>query len=530
MTQTLPPETASPRALTPERLITFALLLLLAARFAFFAQNSFSWQPDGDLSFLFYIARLMNEHDYIPYRDIHETSFFGTFIFYSLLTKIIGYSTTAFFLFDLFCVFLLTGLTCRIMKPFGLMCGLIASLTFLEVYYQFGPSVHLQRDFLGIIPAAAALVIACHPGRKLLRYFWIGLLFGISASIKPQFALGAPIIILFAIHQQQIPLTRFSTGTLKAIVISLAGFFSCLTMGYAWLMWHGVADEFTRMLTEYLPHYNSINGRNYERLAVDALDGAIRWYGGRLSTWLPPLIASLIVFTIAGNQKYKPLVLTLVVLWLVSMLYVPMAGKYWHYHKLPYFYFLSLSLSVIFCPRKENYRARWWLAGCLVIWLLYFYVHTLHFSPIKPAIKHNLAHAERTETSKKILVDYLTKNLREGDRVLTNVTHTRGPIFPALLQTGTLPASPYLENYLFYHDTHTEYVQSARKSFIENIQKKPPDFIISIPNVFGFHGKHVDNTFPEFKNFMQQNYTIDKKFRPEGASATETFIIRKLKN
>src|SRR5688572_22315969 len=121
----------------PEML--YLLLVVYAwVRLAEYITGSFDWPMDGDLGFLYYIAWLMNEHDYIPYRDVHETSFFGTFIFYSGLTRLTGYSTIAFHWADLFFFSALSSITFLLLKPLGKLCALLAIALFGEFYFKMG--------------------------------------------------------------------------------------------------------------------------------------------------------------------------------------------------------------------------------------------------------------------------------------------------------------------------------------------------------------------------------------------------------
>lgn len=488
----------------------FYLLVALYAwsRLVRYVVGSFDWPMDGDLSFLYYIAWLMNEHHYVPYRDVHETSFFGTFIFYSGLTRLIGYSTAAFHWADLFFFSVLSLITFFLLKPFGKLCALLAIALFGEFYFKMGFGVHLQRDFAALLPAAAALLLLRQQNLSATnKSFLAGILFGVASCIKPQFAGGIALCVWYLTFAEKKPDQGVAGHFSRVAASSLAGFLCAWVVGFLWLYAHGVTNEFLDMAIHYLPAYSSINGRNFARASADAWVGAGKWLWGMVVVWALPIAASLYgIFRNEGseNKSTRYWLFMLVGFWFLYLVYVPMAGKYWGYHILPAYYFLALVLSLV-AARKLTASNKVITFMAVLVWsLTYFFnivedkVSTRHQALIK-------SH-EQSEITARALESFLKNTLKEGDRTQAHVSHTRGPVFPALLASRALPATPYLENYLLYHDVDSPFVQKARERFLSTLQQNPPRFIIYTSTLFGFRGPGTETMFVPFEQWMKAHY------------------------
>lgn len=488
----------------------FYLLLVVYAwsRLAQYVIGSFDWPMDGDLSFLYYIAWLMNEHDYIPYRDVHETSFFGTFIFYSGLTKLIGYSTAAFHWADLFFFSILSLITFLLLRPFGKLCALLAIALFGEFYFKMGFGVHLQRDFVALLPAAAALLLLREQKISTLKKsFLVGVLFGVASCIKPQFAGGVLVAMGYLVFAEKKEAGVLSARLFHIIATSLAGFMCIWAAGFAWLMTKGVENAFVDMAIHYLPAYSSINGRNFARESVDAWLGASKWLWGMISTWGVAIVISVygaFHFNSAEKKQTRYWVVVLVLFWLLYLAYVPMAGKYWGYHVLPAYYFLAILLSFVATSQSAS-KNKVLTSIIILVWLL-TYVFRVAEDNVRTKHHELISSNEQASITTKALEAFLKSSLKEGDKTQAHVSHTRGPIFPALLAARALPATPYLENYLLYHDVDSPFVKKSREQFLSSLQKNPPRFIIYTSTLFGFHGPGTEAIFVPFEKWMSENY------------------------
>ncbi|MEZ4726562.1 MAG: hypothetical protein R3E79_05455 [Caldilineaceae bacterium] len=100
---------------------------------------SLRWQLVGDSAFLHYIAYLMNEHNFVPYRDIFEVNMPGTYLFHMAIGKLFGYSDLAFRLVDVAWLTATLTVTWLVMKPFGRIVAAASCLLFALIYLGAGP-------------------------------------------------------------------------------------------------------------------------------------------------------------------------------------------------------------------------------------------------------------------------------------------------------------------------------------------------------------------------------------------------------
>jgi hypothetical protein len=138
---------------------------------------------------------------------------------------------------------------------------------------------------------------------------------------------------------------------------------------------------------------------------------------------------------------------------------------------------------------------------------------------------------ERLDKTTNELVNFLKAHTKPGDKVLSNTTHTRGPIFPAFLQLEILPPTPYLENYLLFHNTHSPFVRNARKTYLETLKKHPPRFIVATPPSFFFSGADTEPEFKPFSDWIEKHYrAVSSSSSLPDQGVNETFTVYQLIN
>ena len=120
-------ESPFPATLLILQYIALALLVVLILLQIYI---SLDWRIEHDTPNLHYIAYLMDEYDFVPYRDIFETSMLGTFAFHFIIGKLFGYGDAAFRFVDLSLLALLLIVTYLFMSRFG---RLPASLRIISI-------------------------------------------------------------------------------------------------------------------------------------------------------------------------------------------------------------------------------------------------------------------------------------------------------------------------------------------------------------------------------------------------------------
>lgn len=549
-----------------EKWVGTAVILILAFQVFVLAQHTFQWRYGDDVGMLYYFSYLINEHGYLPYIDLQETSFPGTFLAYSLITKLAGYSTRAFNIAHMLIMglFLFGGWT--LLKRINSRMAVASIFLFGSTYFFMNKAMYMQRDFFVLILVVYAVIIMSNPWKLTTRSALSGLLLALASSIKPHVVIAAPWIIIMgsAMHG-----TGFNRRTILTAVTA-----SLLTFTLFWLcliismvstgMWH----EFIRMATEYLPLYQRMNGIHISQTTNARLSNlfeptlstimssiflycVIKWHkNGELKNYnlliqavivfltsciileyfqppisylyyaerFLPILGILCICFFRKNTSNQIILLGLIfILKPVFALYVAIAGKNWDYHLLPMIFFYNALLCIVFIP----YQATSWRTFSLRIF--YVTLSALFIqSTVSPVYAVNVAcltnnivcdtPEKQQDTQEDQLERFFRNQLSGVDRVQTIGASPPGPLIPAMLRAGIQPSTPYIEGFCFYHDADSAYVQDKRQDMMHRMQKNPPRFAI-MPGVFFRPGGDAASPFNELTDFIHQHYEVVGKER-----------------
>ena len=183
------------RFMSPARnLLILLLALILIAEVTLALQ----WRLLEDSPLLHYIAWLANEHDYVIYRDVFETSMPGTFLVHILIGKLFGYGDLAFRLVDLAWLLGLIASSVILLARINIVSAWAASLGYAIAYIANGPAMAMQRDYLGLLPIVIALIIASGSRYRIdTRAVLVGALFAAAAALKPHLGIGLPVVLIY---------------------------------------------------------------------------------------------------------------------------------------------------------------------------------------------------------------------------------------------------------------------------------------------------------------------------------------------
>ncbi len=480
---------------------------------------SLSWPLLSDSAFLHYIAYLINEHDFVPYRDIFEVNMPGTYLFHMAIGRVFGYSDSAFHMVDAAWLMATLTVTWFIMKPFGRLVAFAGCLLFGLIYLEGGPHMSLQRDFIAILPIATAILIAtrCKPHQSVkIIHFLIGALFAFSALVKPHLAIGLPAIILYNCTQN----TNESKSVRNLInlcitggMFALLGFLSVLAIPFLWLWRIGALESFCNIFSSYVPLYVQMSGDFQFRGTLERIINILRAYkkfGGFDFLVIGSMFGVYIVLTKSMSAAIKKLAILISALAVLYSISVIIGGKLWHYHWMPFGYFTSLCTAMILfsSPLFKN------LHSTIILPLLIFMVAvmmTVH--PAKVAVQQVFYGQKPASVDERVkeIATYLNEHLSPGDKVqpldwISGGTH-------AMLISKAVAATPYITDFQFYHNVSTPYIENLRKKFIEELNDEVPEFLIEV-HVKGnvkpkLSGLDTAYKFPELKTFMKQHYRKD---------------------
>lgn len=204
---------------------------------------------DADVAFLYYYAWLINERDYVLYRDLHETSMPASLLSYQLIAAFSGYSRLGFQLAHTLIALVMTACSYRWMRSQGQLTAAIFATEFLSFYLYGQHNTLFQREFLIVACLAAALALLQQ--QSTARSLSAGVLLGWVCAIKPQTVLLAPWIVLYHHGWHR-----------RTILLSVGGFMACLLLVSSHLYLSGGYDAFVAMFRDYLPLYQSLDNKH----------------------------------------------------------------------------------------------------------------------------------------------------------------------------------------------------------------------------------------------------------------------------
>jgi len=504
--------------------ILVTALVVLAGLMLLKMAASLHWRMEHDTPLLHYAAFLMDSYDAVPYRDIFETSMPGTFAFHYTVGRLFGYGDFAFRCVDLTLLCLLLAATYLYMARFGHLVAFSSSVTFGLVYLAHGQSMSLQRDYIGVIPVALALL--CIPRREsssvgLWRFVLTGFLFGLSGLVKPHLCITLPVV-LWAILALRWESQNRIRASINAIMCCAAGFLIPLVAATLWLATKSALPDFGLILFDYLPLHSALTGwhENISRLrrVLYLVESTIKLGGYGILT----LVALWGMSTVLAQGDRRRLtgesvsVIALLSCLFLYAIYTTLAGKFWSYHWMPFAYFCSISTGLcLFSLSAPTVRP---LPQALRIASL-FIALTIHLSLPRYALSaywdiHSgvESHAPKGGRVDEIAT-WLKANLRQGDTVQP-LDWTGGTIHAMLLSEARL-ATTFMYDYHFYHHISEPLINKLRSSFIDQLQTARPKFVISVEtNKPWVSGLDSTRSFPELEELLKDHYVA--AFRGDG--------------
>lgn len=503
---------ANPSSLSRAWLGILGLLIVLLLSEA---ALSFQWRMQHDTPLLHYVAFLIDQHDRVPYRDVFETSMVGTFLFHLGIVKLVGYGDLAFRSVDIAWLTSLLLVTWLAMRPLlGAAGALVAPTLFGLLYLGEGPSMSLQRDYLGILPIAIAVLLATRnptSKRRRLVALGIGALFAVAASIKPQLAIGLPAVLAYLLLRERSPAdsgapTR-SGRALGTILLMGLGFVTVLALPFAWLWRIGGLPHFWEMFTSYLPLHLHLTGSGHVVFGVERWIYLFQSYqelGGWQSLLIPTVCGVAIGLpALAKDDSKRSFVLLLLALLALYSVVPILGGKFWRYHWMPFVYFGSLCASLIVLPLSANRSSFGQRVVCLVVFAIFLAI------TVRPARDFLREVSGITVPPPKMgrvdeVADFLKANLRPGDAV--QPLDWAGGTLHGMLLARAVVATPYIYDYHFYHHVSSPYIQRLRREFIEQLKRDRPRFIVDMAVKSTPAGADTTREFPALRNFIAKNY------------------------
>ncbi len=474
------------------------ILFLLAAFLVTQAAFSLRWPIAHDEAPLFYEAFLMQSEGRIPYRDIFDFQMPGSYIAYYLLGILSGFGAFRIRILDLLILAALIFITFQFMRRFGKTSALAAGILFGLKYLQGGPSLSLQREYLLLVFIALSLLIGMRDSLTPKHRLSLGILFGLSAVIKPHAALGLLPFLLFDIADiRQHPNISLPKAAWTSILPAAIGFAIPVSLVLVWLTINNTFTPFLSIALNYWPLYSQINGQMEITPTAERIPFLLNqiWRLGGSGLWLIP--AAFGIYLNRNKQTYL-----LASLALCYAIYPALSGQFFPYHYIPFVYFIILlaSLSI-----PANYQLP-------ITNLSFFILITVILLDIRPSttfLRQIQGHPITTSTDRaEEIARFLEKNLEAGETVQP-LDWTGGTLL-AMLETRTPIATPYVFDFYFYHHVSNPYIQSLRVDFMHQLQSTSPRYIVEVTSIDKpwISGEDTTREFPELRAFLNEYYSV----------------------
>ena len=492
------------------RRITTLVLILLAVLLIAQAAFSLQWPIAHDEAPLLYEAFLMHSEGRVPYRDLFDFQMPGSFAAYYLLGRLSGFN--GFFrlrLLDLGILAALLGITFLFMRRFGKPVAFAAAILFGLKYMQGGAFMSLQREYLLLGFVALAVWLSMRDVLTYKHRLLIGILFGLSAVIKPHAALGLLPILLFDIIDliQRRKLTLLKSATTSTLPIGI-GFALPVLAVIAWLALTDALTPFIDIALHYWPLYAQVNGQmeiteSGTRIPF-LLNQSLR-LGGHALWFIPALLGVYLV-----PQENKRQAYLLAGLAVCYAIYPAFSGQFFEYHYIPFVYFIVILASLALT--EQHPLSIFQLPPSflfLLSSLIFLFTIAVTIRPSNTFLRQiqNRPIAKTTDRAEEI-ASYLEENMQVGNTVQP-LDWTGGTLL-AMLETRAPLATKYVFDFYFYHHVSTPYIQNLRADFMDELQAANPRFIVEVIAVDKpwLTGPDTSREFPELRAFLKENYSV----------------------
>jgi hypothetical protein len=502
------------------RYLLSAFLLMLLALTALFV---FTWRYYHDLPIFLYISLLIEKFGVVPYRDLYEVNFPGTYVAALAVGKLTGYSEPAVRILDYLLVAGLIGLGGLWMRKLNAWAGVMGGIAWALMYFAQGPTAMMQREYLMLLPILCGLTAYTNipAGRPVWRLVITGLFMGIAATIKPQgFIAILPVALMewqAAGMESDSPLKSIRSASLRRALLCLGlGFLTPLAAMFLYLAANGALPQFFEIICNYLPLFAQMN------MYHQAVSGARRWYSlildfvklGGYGIWIAPAIWGthqlLQSPDILPEKKRHGLLL----LWSVIAfsIYPAFSGQFFpqHWFLFAFFLFQAAFLCLTLKPASQSVIFRLAPAVLMTIATLTIVRPDTLDNLYLLAVKHELPAPNNPKEGRvDEIAAFLKANLRPGDTVQP-MDWVGGAAHAMLIARAEL-ATPFIYDEYFYHNVDNPYIEGLRIRFMQALERARPRFIIEVYDDGPYGeptGPNTSREFPEFRVYLTEHYSI----------------------
>jgi hypothetical protein len=438
-----------------------------------------------------------------PYRQIIDINMPGAYLSEFAGISLFGGSDLGWRLYDFALLIALIIGTISIASTYDWYAGMYAGVLFALIHGSEGPMATAERDevMTVLVILGYALIFLGVRHRRPVFFFFSGIALALAATIKPTaaaFELFLTVITLLHLRKKGIRIFPFLLQTLVATLCVLLATLS-------FLLWRGSLHAFGRSI---------VLAASYSAIARPSFPYMLHYSTPRGLTLLLPLA----VFLFFRNRSWQNWQIRAIIggmiLGLASYF---VQGKGFVYHRYPFVAFALLwsSLEFTVALRKGRFSAFVGGAGLLI--------GTLLIAPFY--LQRSFRVDQPNRIAMEIVGDlehYPASKLQGSVQCLDGVAGC----FSALYRLQLRQSTGVIGDQLLFSSHPNSTVSDIRSEFFREITSAPPMIFVETNYRFGDRQTfNKVNAWPEFANFLQQNYTIAYE-RPLQTSGAETLGYR----
>lgn len=476
----------------PINLLLIGITLLILSAVCILIVHSRSWPLIWDCAMFHYVAWLITE-GLVPYRDIFDVQFPGTYIIHILITKIPGSGDVQWRVFDLACLGVIDALILLYCRPFGRLAGWLGVALFTSFHLFNGPLYAGQRDYVLLTFMLAGLYCTARhmESNSLVLASLGGLMLGAAASVKPYIGLLCVVTaaaLIFHAWQAKSSVLK----TIAAFALSAALVPGALLL---WLAVTGGLLPFFDILFHYLlPLYSKFSFFPFTKTVF------YQFLGIHYLEMILLLLVAGVDLLLCKEHRYRRSLLVVGVMYGFFHYYFQVRN---HYQLYP----MALCLFLLIASWTSRLQGRGpLLLRCLMAVILLHAAVTALTRSAGNIATPPASHITKFRCTTDLLHD-LQEKILPGQTVQA-MDSTSGDIH-ALFKLKVKQPTRFIYDAHFFHDMDHPYIQMLRCEFLHDLATAPPDWFVLSEVSWPVYGYERLHQFPELATWLTANYTLE---------------------
>jgi hypothetical protein len=471
------------------------LLIVFAATTLYYMVVSIHWVLSADATIMHYVNFLM-QHGLKPYIDISDNNMPGAYYTEGLAMRVFGTGDLAWRIYDFFLLAVMATSLIVIARPYDWVAGVFAAGFFIVIHAAEGAAFSVEREqviMTLLLVGYAALFTAVRRQTPVLLII-LGVSCGLAASIKPTF-LPIPFALLglaaYVLLQRKVSIWPY-------LVWALVGFIAVFTVDLAFLLHYHAVHPFLFIVRIVSPTYVGTG-----RLSLAQLTAVILPRNLRL---LPFLVVATMIASWKSRARWtweKSALLMGVGFGLLSFF---VQGKGFLHHRYTFLVLLLLLVGFELLDALKHHGASRWLA---------FVTFAFVMVVVLPKDVRATVAADRH-------VDPLQMDLQRlgGSAMLQDKVQCFDMVygcFSALYHLNLVENTGFTGDLLFFTERDGVASKYYKQKFWKLAQSDPATILVVSNEWFGKSNSFNKlNTWPQFAEYLQQNYTlvVERRFAP----------------